>query len=106
MLHVPPLLNEVLGQPPQGLRISLRVRSAVNPSTYISTTLLARSADTSPFSQNPVYIKYVYMQAYANKIAVSTGNGSHYLKHTDNNTPEAVRVCVRERARDGGILFE
>ena len=30
-------------------------------------------------------------KAYANKIAVSTGGGSHYLKHTDNNSPEAVR---------------
>lgn len=33
-------------------------------------------------------------KAYANKIAVSTGGGSHYLKHTDNNSPEAVRDTV------------
>lgn len=95
MLHVPALLNELF---PDQLRISPRVSIAY---IYVSTLYRAERLVSFPFeciiplcSSTHASTQQTHrhqQKAYANKIAVSTGGGSHYLKHTDNNSPEAVR---------------
>ncbi|EWM20493.1 prolyl 4-hydroxylase [Nannochloropsis gaditana] len=67
LLHLPPLLNS--------LSLPLPVPPSRSPSRPPSLLRL------SP-------------RGYANKIAVSTGGGSHFLRHTDNNNGDSRKVTL------------